>query len=92
MQLKLSDKAVAAIADILLFVSEQHNADLADRLECAIADKLGYIERWPYSCPQVDTRAHGSVRKAIVNQLTILFYVVEDTITVVDAVDARSDW
>ncbi len=92
MQLEVSDRANASIADILVFVAQNNNADLAARLEVAIEEKLERIALWPYSCPQIWTRSYGKVHKAIVNHLTILFYVVDDVITVVDAVDARSNW
>ena len=87
--------AFAAAQRIALIygVAEVHNVRIAIRLDEHIERILAQTCAMPYMWPETDTRAHGTVRKAVIDRLTIILYSVRaHQIVVHDFVFARTDW
>jgi len=91
--LKIDPIASLHREELLVSIAERHNPDIANDVGRRIKEVLNLLSSLPFMWPSVQTRKLGIVRKATVDKLTLIFYVVtEDEVHVLDIIDARSDW
>jgi len=90
---EISERAAVGRARLLEFITERHTASIAHKVDEAIEACLDMLPNLPYQWPKVSTRAYGPLHKAVINELTLVFYRIEGgCIQIVDIVDARTDW
>ena len=78
---------------LLDFLSDNYSYQTAKNADEAIEACLNRLLLFPYQWQEVKTKQFGQLRRAIVNDLTIILYRVEDEkIVIFDFIDARSDW
>lgn len=91
--LVFTEEAVRSRQELLDFLADLHSPDLAENIDSDIDRCLGRLVTFPYQFSEVESKQFGRVRKAIVKNLTLVFYrILGDQIQILSICDARTDW
>jgi len=91
--LVFTEEAVKSRQMLLDFLADVHYPHVAEEVEVDIDDCLRRLLVFPFQFPQAETKQFGLVRKAIVRNLTLIFYRISgDQIQILSICDARTDW
>ena len=90
---QITDYAADRRNQLLDDIAIRFNMGASLKVDMHIERILAQTCAMPYMWPETDTRAHGTVRKAVIDRLTIILYSVRaHQIVVHDFVFARTDW
>ena len=93
MHVQFSAYAANRRQDLLDYLASTHSLRLSLAVDTLIDECLDALIFLPRMWPIVESKEFGSVHKATLEGLTLIFYRIEsDAIQILDVVDARSDW
>lgn len=91
--LVFTEEAVNTRQMLLDFLAEIHSPFVAEQVDAEVDNCLRRLLTLPFLFPQTETKQFGLVRKAIIRNLTLIFYRVSgDQIQILSICDARTDW
>jgi plasmid stabilization system protein ParE len=92
-KLIVSEEAGYHREELIIGIAYRHSFQLAVKVNSRIKEVLDNLPNFPNKWPKVQSRSYGEIRKATVDDLTIILYrITDDEIRVLDITDARSDW
>lgn len=95
MRVEITQNAQDGLDAIYDYVYQAFGQEAFLRLEAKVDDTLTRLAHKPYTFEAIERRENDRVRRAIIQQYTILIYEVDpmnEVVRILSAFDARSDW